>query len=69
MGAPHRPAHELVSELIRDLGQPGSLRAVGIREDQLDDIAQRAMAYPPVLANPRPIKGPADVREILALAW
>ena len=69
MGAPHRPAHELVAELIRDLGQPGSLRAVGIREDQLDDIAQRAMAYPPVLANPRPIKGPADVREILALAW
>lgn len=69
MGAPHRPAHELVAELIAQLGQPGTLRAVGLCEDQLDELAQRALAYPPVLANPRPIRAKADVREILALAW
>ena len=69
MGAPDRLAHELVAELIAQLGQPGSLRAVGLREEQLDELAQRALAYPPVQANPRPIRGVADVREILALAW
>ena len=69
MGAPDRPAHELVAELIARLGQPGNLRAVGIRREQLDELAQRALVYPPVLANPRPIRGAADVREILELAW
>ena len=69
MNAPGRPAHELVKELIALLGQPTSLRAVGVREDQLDTLAERAMVYPPVLANPRPIKNSADVREILELAW
>ena len=54
---------------LAQLGQPGSLRAVGLREDQLDDLAQRALAYPPVQANPRPVTGAADVREILAYAW
>ncbi len=69
MGAPQRPACELVAELIRTLRQPGSLREVGLREDQLADLAQRAMAYPPVQANPRPIRSVDDLREILALAW
>ena len=69
MGAPDRPAHELVAELIAQLGQPGNLRAVGIRREQLDELAQRALVYPPVLANPRAIKSVAHVREILELAW
>lgn len=69
MGQPGRPAHEAVAELVAQLGQPGSLRAVGLREDQLDDLAQRALAYPPVQANPRPVNSAADVREILAYAW
>jgi maleylacetate reductase len=69
MGAPGRPAHELMADLIAQLGQPGNLRAVGIRREQLDELAQRALVYPPVLANPRLIKTVADVREILELAW
>ena len=69
MGQPGVPAHELVAALIARLGQPGSLRAVGLRDDQLDDLAQRALVYPPVQANPRPITQAGDVREILALAW
>lgn len=69
MGQPQRPAHELVAELIAQLGQPGSLRAVGIRADQLDELARRAMAFAPVLANPRPISSAEQVAEILALAW
>lgn len=69
MGAPARPAHELVAELIALLGQPGSLRAVGLKEDQLDELAERALPYPPVKANPRPIRSAADVKEILQLCW
>jgi maleylacetate reductase len=69
MGQPGRPAHELVAALIAALGQPRSLRDVGLRVDQLDELAHRALAYPPVQANPRPVVGAADVREILEFAW
>lgn len=69
MGAPHRAAADLVAELVATLDQPGSLRAVDIERESLDDIAERALTYGPVRANPRPIKTAADVREILELAW
>jgi len=69
MGAPGRPAADLIAELIERLDQPGSLRAVNIRREDLDEIAKRALTYGPVRANPRPIKSAADVKEILELAW
>ena len=69
MGAPARPAGELVKQLVAGLDQPTSLRDVGITRDRLDEIATRALAYKPVRINPRPIKSAADVREILDLAW
>ena len=69
MGAPERPAADLIAELIQRLDQPGSLRAVNIKHEDLDEIAKRALAYGPVRANPRPIKSVADVKEILELAW
>jgi maleylacetate reductase len=69
MGAPGRPAGELVKQLIAGLDQPTSLREVGITRDRLDEIATRALSYKPVRINPRPIKSAADVREILELAW
>lgn len=69
MGAAGRPAADLLAELIATLDLPGSLRAVNIGRDSLDDIAQRALGYEPVRMNPRPIRSAADVREILELAW
>lgn len=69
MGEPGRPAHEVLAELIAHLGQPTKLRAVGLREDQLDAVACHAMTLPQIAANPRPIKDAAAVREILDLAW
>lgn len=69
MGAPSRPAGELVKQLVAGLDQPTSLRDVGITRDRLDEIATRALAYKPVRINPRPIRSAADVREILELAW
>ena len=69
MGAPGRPASELVRELAAALGQPTTLRAVGIQRGNLDEIAERALGYGPVLNNPRPIATSADVMQILELAW
>jgi maleylacetate reductase len=69
MGAPDRPAWELVKELIAGLDQPTTLRAVGIGRENLDELARRALEYHPVKANPRPIRTVEDVREILELAW
>ena len=69
MGAADRPAGDLIAELVAGLDQPGSLRAVEITRDKLGEIAERAMDYAPVLRNPRPIRCPEDVIEILELAW
>jgi maleylacetate reductase len=69
MGAPDRPAWELVRELIAVLDQPVALRAVGIKREDLDELARRALGYHPVKMNPRRIASAADVREILELAW
>jgi len=69
MDALQRPAADLIAELIRDLGQPTSLRDVGIKREHFDDIATRALGYGPVRKNPRPVRNKDDVLEILELAW
>jgi len=69
MGVPGRPASDLVRELVAGLDQPTTLRAVGIKRENLDEIARRALSYHPVQVNPRPIKTTEDVKEILELAW
>ena len=69
MGAADRPLADLLAELIATLGLPGSLRAVDIGRESLDDIAQRGLGYEPVRMNPRPIRAASDLREILELAW
>lgn len=69
MGAPDRAAADLVAELVADLDLPGSLRAVGIKRDDLDELAERALRYHPVQVNPRKIESVEEVREILELAW
>jgi len=69
MGAPTRPAWQLVKELIASLDLPVTLRAVGVKRENLDELARRALEYHPVKVNPRPIQTAADVMEILELAW
>lgn len=68
MGRPGGHAADALDALIEKLGMPSSLGAVGIGRDAFDTIAERAMATPWVPRNPRPIEGPAQVREILNLA-
>ena len=45
------------------------LQSLGLKPEHLDEIARRSLAYPPVRANPRPIRSESEVREILELAW
>jgi maleylacetate reductase len=68
MGRPGEDAGDLLDTLIAGLGMPRSLSAVGIGPEHFDRIAEQAMATPWVPRNPRPIHGPAQVREILELA-
>ena len=67
----HRPGRpsDLVRELVTGLDQPTTLRAVGIKRENIEEIARRALSYQPVQVNPRPIKTADDVKEILELAW
>lgn len=69
MGAPGRPAGDVLAELVAGLGVPGSLRAAGLTEADLPLLAAKAMGYGPVRRNPRPIAGPEDVTEILKIAF
>jgi maleylacetate reductase len=69
LGEPDAPAADLVAGLIADLGLPGRLRDVGVKEDQLDAIAEHSMHDRWVHTNPRKIDGPATVRTLLDAAW
>jgi maleylacetate reductase len=69
MGKPDQPAWKLVRELIAGLGMPCTLRDVGIKRENLEELSNRALDYQPVLLNPRSIKTPGDVMEILEIAF
>jgi maleylacetate reductase len=69
LGRPGKPAGDAVAELVADLGLPGTLRAVGVKQEQLDRIAEESMHDRWVHTNPRKIAGPPDVRVLLEAAW
>jgi maleylacetate reductase len=58
-----------VAALIAGLGLPQRLRDVGVKQEQLDRIAELSMHDRWVHTNPRKIDGPAVVRELLDAAW
>jgi maleylacetate reductase len=68
-GEPDVDAGDLVAALVRDLDLPRTLRDVGVARDQLDLIARNSMHDRGIATNPRKIRGPEDVRQILELAW
>jgi len=69
MGRPGTPAADAVAELIADLGLPSRLRDVGVKTEQLADIAAHSMHDRWVHTNPRKIDGPPVVRQLLDAAW
>jgi maleylacetate reductase len=68
MGHPGEDAADVLAAFIAGLGMPRSLGAVKIGPESFDKMAEQAMGTPWVPRNPRPIAGPAEVREILELA-
>ena len=68
MGHPGEDAGDLLDAFIGGLGMPRSLGAVQVGPEAYDRIAAQAMGTPWIPRNPRKIDGPAQVREILALA-
>jgi maleylacetate reductase len=69
LGRPGAQAADAVADLIASLGLPGTLRDVGVKAEQLDQIAEESMHDRWVHTNPRKIAGPADVRALLDAAW
>lgn len=67
-GNPDAPVGDLVEGLVKSLGLPGRLSEVGVGRDRFREIAEKSMHDRAVLNNPRPIKGPEQVMEILELA-
>src|SRR5262249_40158192 len=68
MDRPGADAANVLDAFIGGLGMPRSLGAVNVGRERSPRIAEQAMATPWVPRNPRPIKAPAEVREILELA-
>jgi maleylacetate reductase len=68
MGHANEDAGDVLDQFITGLGMPRSLGAVKIGRESFDKMAEQAMGTPWVPRNPRPITGPAQVREILELA-
>jgi alcohol dehydrogenase class IV len=69
LGRPGVVAAEAVADLIAALKMPTTLRAVGVKREQLSKIAAAAMNNIWVRTNPRPIRSPDDVMQLLEAAW
>jgi maleylacetate reductase len=69
LGRPGMPAADAVAELIERLKQPTTLRAVGVKREQLPNIAAAAMRNMWVRTNPQPIHSADDVMQLLEAAW
>ena len=68
MGHPGEDAAGVLDDFIRGLGLPRSLHEVRVGPEHFERISEQAMDTPWIPRNPRRIDGPAQVREILALA-
>ncbi|MEE2689432.1 MAG: iron-containing alcohol dehydrogenase [Pseudomonadota bacterium] len=69
LGRPNEPASKAVGELIAGLGMPTRLRDVEVSRDQFTEIAEASMHDRWIKTNPRKIEGPAQIIEILEMAW
>ncbi len=63
------PAWKAVRDLVTGIGLPARLRDVGVKRDQFEPVAKRAMQDRSTQQNPRRIASQEDVLEILELAW
>ncbi len=67
-GTAGESAGNAVEQFVRGLGLPSRLSQIGITRDDIPAIAARYDGTGPIKTNPRPVRGPADLVEILSLA-
>lgn len=68
MGDPGQDAGDVLDNFIRGLDMPRRLGDVNVGPEHFERVATQAMGTPWVPRNPRPIRGPAEVQDILHLA-
>jgi alcohol dehydrogenase class IV len=64
-----RAAVDTVRRFINELKCPMRLRDVGVQERDFPALAEAVLEEVPMMENPRPISGVADVIELLERAW
>ena len=69
LGRPGADAADALLELLHELGQPTTLREVGVTREQLPQIARTVVASGHASGNPRPVEREEDIMEILETAW
>ena len=62
-------AIDAVRRFVGELGCPMRLRDVGVHERDFSALAEAVLEEVPMLENPRPISGIADILELLERAW
>ncbi len=67
-GMPDEPAEGILDQFISDLGMPRALSEVGVSTEKFDHIAEYTMMDFWIRTNPKEIKSPLEVMEILNLA-
>jgi alcohol dehydrogenase class IV len=69
LGEPDAEASDVLDRFIAGLGMPRRLREVGVEEDDLPRLAKNCMLDDWTFSNPRPIRSPDEVMEILRAAY
>lgn len=60
---------EALTALFGKLGVPSRLRELGVRRDQLPELAQLAMGDWFLRGNPRPVQSASELEQIMKEAW
>lgn len=69
LGRPGADWADMLDGLVAAWDLPGRLHLVGLRREDLPDIAQRVFEQHQTRGNPRPVTSAADATDFLELAW
>jgi maleylacetate reductase len=68
LGRPGGRASDAMRSFVKSLGLPTQLSDIGISADRITELASQYNGTGPISTNPRPVRGAADLAEILKLA-
>ena len=68
LGRPGARPCDAMRAFVTSLGLPTRLAEIGIPAERIPELARQYTGTGPIATNPRPVRGPEDVEEILRLA-